>query len=110
MLSMISHTFFGVVGMAVWFGSGIYASLVNWRILSFYGNISYGLYLYHWLIFMAFDWARPRFGKGALTEMGRAPALFLRLVIVAAAATGVSYVSRWYFEEKFLKLKLKPRT
>jgi len=109
MLSLIGLTFFGVVGMAIWVGSGLHASLVEWRLLSFYGNISYGLYLYHWLIFEAFDWVQARLWPNAVTVMGRAPLLFFRLAIVVVLATAVSYISRWYFEEIFLKWKLQPQ-
>jgi hypothetical protein len=34
--------------------------------------------------------------------------LFLRLAVVLAAATAVSYISRWFYEERFLRLKLRP--
>ena len=109
LLSLINLTFFGVVGIAIWCASGTRASLVDWRILSFYGNISYGLYLYHSLIFGTYDWSRPLLWPNALAVMGRPWLLFLRMVIVLVLATGISYFSRWYFEEIFLKLKLQPR-
>jgi peptidoglycan/LPS O-acetylase OafA/YrhL len=71
----------------------------------FYGEISYGLYLYHLLVFMGFDWAQSRLWPQARASLGLAGELFVRMAVVLAAATGVSYLSRWFYEERFLKLK-----
>jgi peptidoglycan/LPS O-acetylase OafA/YrhL len=105
MLSLISLVFFGFLGMAVWCGSGVRAALVQWRILSFYGEISYGLYLYHLLVFRGFDRAQAIFWPQAHASLGIAGWLFGRTAVVLAAATGLSYISRWFYEERFLKLK-----
>jgi peptidoglycan/LPS O-acetylase OafA/YrhL len=105
MLSLISLLFFGAVGTAIWCGSGVRAPLVQWRILSFYGEISYGLYLYHLLVFMGFDWAQSTLWPHARASVGTAGVLFLRMAAVLAVATALSYISRWFYEERFLKLK-----
>ena len=109
MLSLINFTFVGLVGIAIWCASGPHATVVEWKILNFYGNISYGLYLYHLLAFMLFDWAWSAFWPRGTTSLGVAPVLFLRFGVALALATGAAYFSRWYFEEIFLKMKLRPR-
>jgi peptidoglycan/LPS O-acetylase OafA/YrhL len=108
MLSLISLTFFSVLAMAIWCGSGLRAGFVQWRILSFYGDISYGLYLFHQLVFAGYDRATAIFWPHSRASLGIAGMLFLRLAVVLAAATAVSYISRWFYEERFLKLKLRP--
>ena len=105
MLSLISLTFFSVVGIAIWCGSGVQAPLVQWRILQFYGEISYGLYLYHLLAFIGFDWAQSILWPQARASLGIAGALFMRMSVVLAAATGLSYISRRFYEERFLRLR-----
>jgi peptidoglycan/LPS O-acetylase OafA/YrhL len=109
MLSLISLTFFSVLAMAIWCGSGLRAGFVQWRILSFYGDISYGLYLFHQLVFAGYDRATAIFWPHSRASLGIAGMLFLRLAVVLAAATAVSYISRWFYEERFLKLKLRPK-
>jgi peptidoglycan/LPS O-acetylase OafA/YrhL len=108
MLSAISLTFFSVLAMAIWCGSGLRAAYVQWRILRFYGEISYGLYLYHLLVFAGFDRATAIIWPHSRAAMSIAGMLFLRLAVALAAATAVSYISRWFYEERFLRLKLRP--
>jgi peptidoglycan/LPS O-acetylase OafA/YrhL len=106
MLSFINLLFFGAVALAVWCGSGSSARFVEWRILKFYGDISYGLYLYHLLIFTLFDWTLWRIWPHARETLSVSEWLFLRLTVVSILASGLAYISRWKFEERFLKLKL----
>jgi peptidoglycan/LPS O-acetylase OafA/YrhL len=106
MLSVANVIFFAVLGLSIWCGSGARASLVHWRILRFYGDISYGLYLCHWLVFLAFDWMLVSFWPSARATLGVAPFTFLRCGVVLLFATGLAYISRWYYEERFLRLGL----
>jgi peptidoglycan/LPS O-acetylase OafA/YrhL len=77
------------------------------HLLIFFGNISYGLYMIHLLVFLSYD----RFVPGVLPQSLGQPnswlGVWLRFAIVAAVAVGISYLSRRYFEEPFLRLKDK---
>jgi peptidoglycan/LPS O-acetylase OafA/YrhL len=99
--------FTGIIGMFLLIGTSRWRSLVTPPLLIFFGNISYGLYIIHQLVFMSYG----RFVAGALPmSLGQSnswPGIWLRLAIVTAVAVGVSYLSRRYFEEPFLRLKDK---
>ena len=75
------------------------------RFFAFLGYLSYGLYLVHPLIFELYDrWtAGTRLGQGRTDFM----VLVVRFFLAAGVATGVAYLSRRFFEERFLKLKTK---
>ncbi|MFN2603735.1 MAG: acyltransferase family protein [Gemmatimonadaceae bacterium] len=74
-------------------------------ILVFFGDISYGLYLIHWLVFTEFDrvasWAW-NVNESAVPGMGYA---FLRLLIAGGIAVGIAWVSRRKFEQRYMRLK-----
>lgn len=75
------------------------------RALEFVGEISYGVYLIHMLLFEVFDtMARRHFPSLAPGHLGFAVSC-LRFFIVACATIACAWVSRWYFEEPFLRLK-----
>jgi peptidoglycan/LPS O-acetylase OafA/YrhL len=105
-LTAVHLCFVGVLGLFLLAGTSGWRFLVNWRGLRFYGEISYGLYLYHWLVFIGYDAAIQYFWPAA-SFRGHPGLLFFRFVVVLAAATLVSYVSRWKFEQKFLALKYR---
>ncbi len=66
------------------------------------GYVSYGLYLFHLLVFNAYDWGvrhLPSSVQPALHES------FLRLLLAGSAAVLVSWLSRRFFEESFLRRK-----
>ncbi len=63
---------------------GPIASLLSWRPLAGVGLISYGLYLYHWPIFLVLSPAR--------THLAQIPLFGLRVAVTGLAA-GISY--RW---------------
>src|SRR5258708_11995049 len=68
------------------------------RVLAFLGYISYGLYLVHELIFMAYE----RMFANTRLETSEIQIVSLRCVICAAVSVGIAYISRNYFEEQFL--------
>jgi len=74
-------------------------------ILPFFGHISYGLYLFHLFIFNSYDRvvAGTWFGTSA-TAVGP---LLVRLLLAGGVAVGIAYLSRRFFEERFLALKDK---
>lgn len=92
-----------LVGMSLVIGSGKYKRFVQLRSLRLLGEVSYGLYLYHQLIFALFDRVVAQTG----ISFGRVPFLMLlgRFLIVSALAIAASLFSRRMFEDRFLKLK-----
>ena len=63
--------------------NGAVARVLSWGPIRAVGLISYGLYVYHWPVFLALDSARTDLGRGAL--------FVLRLAVTASLAL-VSYV------------------
>lgn len=80
-------------------GSSSYESLLRPRILQFFGDISYGLYLIHVLVFMVY---RRIVEPGS----GLRPIL-LEFVVCATVAVGLATLSRFTVEEWFLSQKEK---
>jgi len=64
------------------------------------GDISYGLYLYHLIVFSIYDRLLP-----AETYFGRFGALLVRALVCATASIVMAWISRWKFEEFFLRRK-----
>lgn len=81
------------------------ASARGWigRVLAFLGYISYGLYLVNWFIFTQCD---AFLGKTAfqprLHDLGW---VLITCLAYSAISIGIAFLSRRYFEERFLKLK-----
>jgi peptidoglycan/LPS O-acetylase OafA/YrhL len=102
------HLFFaGVLLLVLLAGSGNFWRYVNVVWLQFFGYISYGLYLIHMLIFRLWD----SLTRGPLPQLEprdyRFDLVLLRFGAVLVVATLVSFLSRKYYEEKFLRLKDK---
>jgi len=95
----------GLLGIFVVAGSGKWKGIVAPRILTFVGAISYGLYLYHLLFSMAYQWVARRTGFEQRWNLDLWQRTWLPFTITATAAVMFSYLSRWYFEEPFLQLK-----
>ncbi len=72
--------------------------------LRFFGYISYGLYLYHVLVFNLADTAMRHIGFYMAWSVRD---WIMRFVIVGTLSTLVAVISRRYFEEFFLSLKGK---
>lgn len=100
--------FLGVMIMTLLLGTCKFKNLVliNW--LRFFGYISYGLYLIHFLIFNLFDKIinsyLPQYSLVIYTTFF---GLSVRFIIVFTTSVVISLLSRKYFEEYFLKLKNK---
>jgi peptidoglycan/LPS O-acetylase OafA/YrhL len=102
----VNYGSLSVLAFALWLGTGKLWRLVNLRVLSLYGFISYGFYLIHPLIFhlyndvsvkyVSFFYVGHSFGK-----------CLLRLLVILALVTAVAYVSRTSYEEFFLRMKSK---
>src|SRR5882672_6299012 len=74
-------------------------------VLRFFGYISYGMYLIHFLVFRLYDLLVDRFWPGLEPTAEHFRLVCVRFVIVGAASTGLAYLSRKYYEERFLRLK-----
>jgi len=88
--------------------SGRWQALVRRPLLMFFGYISYGLYLFHLMVMFAYDGIIRRIPFATRLPAGLWARLWLRAVVVCVAATAISYVSRRYFEEWFLRHKEQP--
>jgi hypothetical protein len=95
--------FVALIGLCLLVGSGPQKRFVQVKSLQFLGEVSYGLYLYHLLIFALFD----HFVKnsGISSTIDHIFMLLARFLIVSAIAIPASLISRRLFEDRFLNLK-----
>ncbi len=71
-----------------------------------YGDISYGLYLIHLEVYtLAKSFVVRRYGAARLDDPGF---YFPAIVACIAVSTVLAYLSRRFFEERFLRLKTRP--
>jgi peptidoglycan/LPS O-acetylase OafA/YrhL len=110
--SVMSAAFLLLLLGAVLIGSGPHRALAGIAPLSFYGNISYGLYLVHPLVMTAFN--RLAFRLAGWTEgdfHGRFDRIIVRFAVMVLVSTLVAWISRWTYEQRFLLMKsrLAPR-
>ena len=94
-----------IVGGALLLGTGPWSFLVKPRILRFFGEISYGLYLLHMLAFNIFDNLQHELFPQIPSFKGHFNIMVVRFVICGSLAVGAAFLSRRYFEEPFLRLK-----
>ena len=99
-------TFVGLLVVFLLLGTSPRSYMVTNRHLRFFGEISYGLYLVHILVFNAYDSLAKRY-LPALTGTRGFATLMLRFVIAASASVALAYLSRRWFENPFLRLKAR---
>lgn len=73
--------------------------------LIFLGDISYGLYLYHLMVFLGYDWLASKTGFAIRMGIGIWGETWIRMIAVGSVSILIAYLSRRYFEEPFLRLK-----
>lgn len=93
------------VGGALLLGTSAWNFLVRHRTLTFFGEISYGLYLLHMLVFNLFDNLQHQFFPLAPSFKGDFGVMTVRFVFCGSTAIFLAFMSRRYFEEPFLRLK-----
>jgi peptidoglycan/LPS O-acetylase OafA/YrhL len=108
-LTFVNAFFAGIVLLFLLIGSSSHKTFVNSSSLSsslqFFGYISYGLYLIHPMIFRIYDQIAQKYWPSTQPGVGHFDLIALRFAIVSAAAIGLAYISRKYFEEWFLRWK-----
>ena len=104
--TLIAIVFAGLIQTAIDNSSGILSTVFKYGWLRFTGKISYGLYIFHWLVLRALE---PRFKNwfvksGNFNEqVAHGISLFVCLIISYL----ISVISYFYFESYFLKRKVR---
>jgi len=97
--------FVALIGVCLLVGSSPQKRFVQVKSFQFLGEVSYGLYLYHLLIFALFDhFVRS---TGISSTIDPIFMLLIRFLIVSAIAIPASLLSRRLFEDRFLNLKTR---
>ena len=86
-------------------GSGTGKRYVNLPAVRFLGYISYGLYLNHLLVFRMYDRVCGSHWPSLLPRDGHFELVLLRFAVAGSAAIAIAYLSRAFFEERFLRMK-----
>lgn len=103
--TLVNIFFSGVLLLFLLLGTSSWKGWVSAGWLKFLGYISYGLYLVHLVIFALYDRWCGRFAPSLLPRSYRFDLVLLRFAVAGAVAIAVAYLSRRYFEQKFLALK-----
>jgi peptidoglycan/LPS O-acetylase OafA/YrhL len=97
-----NFAFVGVVGLFLVLGTGKWKALVVPKPLLFFGRISYGLYLIHFLMFDEYDAVATRYFPHLVPSQGQLSLLWIRFLIASTGAILIAWISRETFEEFFL--------
>jgi peptidoglycan/LPS O-acetylase OafA/YrhL len=103
--TLIDLLFCGVLLFFLLAGTASWGTFVNVRALRFLGRISYGLYLVHLLVFRMYDKVCHRFLPSLLAADGHFSKIVLNFIVAGGASVLIAYLSRRFFEERFLRLK-----
>jgi peptidoglycan/LPS O-acetylase OafA/YrhL len=99
-----NFAFVGLLALFLVVGTGRWKALLVPRTLRFFGRISYGLYLIHFLMFDKYDAIATRYFPSLIPSQGQLSLFSIRFLIASAAAILVAWISRETFEEFFLGL------
>ena len=103
--TFLNLIFVGVIAGTLYVGTGAFARWVNIAWLKFFGEISYGLYLVHRVTFDVVDHAGRKLFPATFATTWHMGQVAIRFVIGGALAVLLAFLSRWYFEERRLRLK-----
>ena len=104
-ISAFNLFFASAILLALLVGSSRWSFLVCRPVLLLLGRISYGLYLVHLICFYLYDKIVSQFAPALVATSGHITLVGLRFCIATAFAILVAYISREYFEQRFLALK-----
>jgi peptidoglycan/LPS O-acetylase OafA/YrhL len=107
--TFLNLLFTAVVAAALSVGSTRYGYLCRIGWLKFFGDISYGLYLVHMLVFDVVDHLGRRLAPWAYSTTQEFPTMVARFLVGSGLSIAIAYLSRWYFEERFLRLRDKAK-
>ena len=100
-----SLLFFSVVGSVVLIGERGRWSPARWGVLRFFGEISYGLYLIHMLVFSLGDAIATRYGLSWTATTATPQLVVTRFLVLGGFAVAVALLSRRTLEAYFLRMK-----
>jgi len=103
--TLLNLLFSGVLLLFLLAGTSEHRRSVNLRPLRFLGYISYGLYLDHLLAFRMYDRICRRYAPQWIPSNGHFGLVIVRFAVAGGGAILVAYLSRRFFEERFLRLK-----
>jgi peptidoglycan/LPS O-acetylase OafA/YrhL len=108
----INGFFAGILLLFLLAGTSNARRYVNLSLLRFLGYLSYGLYLNHLLAFRIYDRLCRHYLPQFIPSNGHFALVLLRFALASGGAIGTAYLSRRFFEERFLRLKdsLVPKT
>jgi peptidoglycan/LPS O-acetylase OafA/YrhL len=104
--TLIAITFAGLVHAASTRSSKLLSLIFNYRWLKFTGKISYGLYIFHWLVLRVLA---PRLEQFLIKfiYINNQISHYIALFICLALSYFISIISYFYFESYFLKQKVQ---
>jgi peptidoglycan/LPS O-acetylase OafA/YrhL len=105
---LINCFFAGVLAFVLVLGTSSYKAILASSVLKFFSEISYGLYLVHMLVFDVVDRVLLVWGLRVSWSTGTGALIVGRFIAAASLSVFLAYLSRWYFEEPFLRLKNQP--
>ncbi len=103
--TVLNLFFAAVVMLFLLIGTSRWKWLVNRPLLKFFGEISYGVYLIHMLMFDIVDRWMPASVSSLANTHWRFEFMLLHFFFGAGLTIVVAYLSRRHFEEFFLRLK-----
>ena len=101
----INIFFAGVLLLFLLVGTSSRKDYVNNSVLRFFGYISYGLYLVHLLAFRMYDRICLLYRPGLISSNDHFDLVLLKFALAGGSAVAIAYLSRKYFEERFLLIK-----
>jgi peptidoglycan/LPS O-acetylase OafA/YrhL len=106
-LALVGYSTFGMMfGLLVYEAVSRETRLINFvfdiQLLKFFGRISYGLYIFHWPVYLLANAYLLAFFKEHMRPLMAQVSVSLLAVAIAVA---ISWLSFRYFESYFLKLK-----
>jgi peptidoglycan/LPS O-acetylase OafA/YrhL len=101
----LNLSFFGILLIVLLIGTGPWKRVACFKPLRLLGEISYGVYLIHTLVFWIVDRCSIILFPHVPTLTSHFPLMCARFCVAITATLIVCYISRWHFEERFLRLK-----